>query len=413
MSVAQNLVSKNKRRFKDKKNKFDLDLSYILKKRIIAMGYPSEKTEALYRNPFTEVLRFFEFYHPNNYYIYNLCAEKDRIYDPEKFHGRVKHFPFYDHNAPPVHLIVDCCNDISEWLDTNKKHVAGIHCKAGKGRTGLISCCYLLMKGTCSDTDEALRYYGTKRTTDGKGVTIASQIRYIRYYEKVLKELDGLIPDGLPLILTRMRVTFYPKKEINGDPCVVIEMNDLITHVSEMGNVEKVKKGTYKADIKVMGVVQGDVKINLQVKRRGGSKQKLCHFWFNSGFITNMKLELLKPEIDVANKDKKCKIFKEEFAIECFFKDPDPEDEINIGQIDENNEENSQNSQDENQENQDPETKKPKDKRKSFYDYSDYGGLQDQIEFSGEENSNDQNIIIVRDDDEDNNNNGESHDQSE
>jgi len=68
------------------------------------------------------------------------------------------------------------------------------------------------MKGTCRDTDEALHYYGIKRTKDGKGVTIASQIRYIRYYERVLKELDGVIPDAIPLILTRTRVTFYPKK---------------------------------------------------------------------------------------------------------------------------------------------------------------------------------------------------------
>jgi len=371
------------------------------------MGFPSEKTEALYRNPYTEVLRFFEFYHPNNYYIYNLCAEKDRIYDPEKFHGRVKHFPFYDHNAPPVQLIVDCCNDIAEWLDDNKDNVAGIHCKAGKGRTGLISCCYLLLKETCRDTDEALRYYGIKRTKDGKGVTIASQIRYIRYYERVIKEMDGVIPAAIPLILTRMRVTSYPKKELKttGDPYVVIEMNDQITHSSEMGTVEKVKKGSYKADIKVMGVVQGDVKINLQLKRRNG-KQKLCHFWFNSGFINNMKLELVKAEIDVANKDKNCKIFKEEFAIECFFKEPDPDDDINMAPREEDMEENSHESQDEENNNEDHQTsttKKAKDKRKSFYDYSDYGGLQDQIEFSGEEDSNDHNII--GDDDDNNENN--------
>jgi len=220
--------------------------------------------------------------------------------------------------------------------------------------------------------------------------------------------MDGIIPPAIPLILTRVRVTSYPKKEIKvtGDPYIVIEMNDQITHSSELGTAEKVKKGSYKADIKVMGVVQGDVKINLQVKRRGGGKQKLCHFWFNSGFINNMKLELVKSDIDVANKDKNCKIFKEEFAIECFFKEPDPDDDINMAPREDDMEENSHDSQDDNEnneENHQTTTKKAKDKRKSFYDYSDYGGLQDQIEFSGEEDSNDHNIIIG--DDEDNNNN--------
>jgi len=41
-----------------------------------------------------------------------------------------------------------------------------------------------------------------------------------------------------------------------------------------------------------------------------------------------MKLDLPKKEIDVANKDKNCKIFKEEFNIECFFKEPDPDDDV-------------------------------------------------------------------------------------
>jgi len=255
--------------------------------------------------------------------------KKDRIYDPEKFHGRVKHFPFYDHNAPPVHLIVECCNDIYEWLDESGEHIAGVHCKAGKGRTGLISCCFLMLNGTCKNSDEALIYYGNKRTKDGKGVTIASQIRYIRYYEKVLKELEGNIPESIPLVLTRVRISYYPKKEIkiSGDPYILIEINDVVVHTSEAGTVEKVKKGGYKADIKVMGMVQGDVKIILQVKK-GSAKQKLCHFWFNSGFIEDMKLDLPKKEIDVANKDKNCKIFKEEFNIECFFKEPDPDDDV-------------------------------------------------------------------------------------
>jgi len=234
------------------------------------MGFPSENTEAIYRNPFPEVLRFFEFYHSDNYYIYNLCAEPERIYDPEKFQGRVKHFPFYDHNAPPVNLIVECCHDILEWVNSDEDHVAGVHCKAGKGRTGLISCCFLMLNGTCKDSDDALTYYGNQRTKDGKGVTIASQIRYIRYYEKVLKELDGTIPPAITLVLTRVKIRAYPKKEIkfNGDPIILIEMNDEVVHTSQPGKVSKLKNGGYRATIKVGGKVNGDVKIVLMVKKR-------------------------------------------------------------------------------------------------------------------------------------------------
>jgi len=152
-----------------------------------------------------------------------------------------------------------------------------------------------MLNGTCKDSDDALTYYGNQRTKDGKGVTIASQIRYIRYYEKVLKELDGTIPPAITLVLTRVKIRAYPKKEIkfNGDPIILIEMNDEVVHTSQPGKVSKLKNGGYRATIKVGGKVNGDVKIVLMVKK-GSKKHKLCHFWFNTGFIEDMNLKLPK-----------------------------------------------------------------------------------------------------------------------
>ena len=57
----RNLVSKEKRRFKDEK--YDLDLTYINDK-IIAMGFPSSGSEAAYRNDADDVYQFFEERHP-------------------------------------------------------------------------------------------------------------------------------------------------------------------------------------------------------------------------------------------------------------------------------------------------------------------------------------------------------------
>lgn len=48
----------------------------------------------------------------------------------------------------------------------------------------------------------------------------------------------------------------------------------------------------------------------------------MCHFWFNTFFIQNYTLTLRKPEIDKANKDKKHKIYKEDFFIEVLFANP-------------------------------------------------------------------------------------------
>jgi protein-tyrosine phosphatase len=177
------LVSKKKRRLQTEF--FDLDMSYITE-RVIGMGFPSTGCETFYRNSLEETRRFLDKYH-REYKIYNLCIEKDRIYPKNYFFNRkVGLFPFNDHAPCPIKLILDFCVDICLYLSMNPGGVAAIHCKAGKGRTGVMIVCYLFFSGLCQTVDEALRHYAKQRTLNNKGVTIASQIRYIRYFESFL-----------------------------------------------------------------------------------------------------------------------------------------------------------------------------------------------------------------------------------
>ena len=78
----------------------------------------------------------------------------------------------------------------NKFVDSD--NCAFIHCKAGKGRTGLIISAYLVhcgffkptSEGATKSSEKALALFAAKRTMDNKGVTIPSQMRYVRYYEK-------------------------------------------------------------------------------------------------------------------------------------------------------------------------------------------------------------------------------------
>mmetsp|Transcript_23958 Transcript_23958/g.53687 ORF Transcript_23958/g.53687 Transcript_23958/m.53687 type:complete len:328 (-) Transcript_23958:19-1002(-) len=138
-TVLKKMVSKNKLRFEQ--DGFSLDLAYITT-RIIAMGYPSEGMEGSYRNHADDVYRFFETRHSDRYLIFNLCSE--RTYDHSRFNGRVEHYPFDDHNPPQFEMMRPFCLSAQRWLALSEQNIIAVHCKAGKGRTGVMIVAYLL-----------------------------------------------------------------------------------------------------------------------------------------------------------------------------------------------------------------------------------------------------------------------------
>jgi hypothetical protein len=146
-----------------------------------------------------------------------------------------------------------------------------------------------------------------KRTKDGKGVTIASQQRYIRYYEYCLKNLKGLVPKAPTVILEKLFVTTVPK--ISGPQHVEIEIDNIVVHKSTP--ISPKKGDDY--EIPVGGEIRGDCKIQLWVKT-----ERLCHFWINTGFYDS-EPKLIKDTIDVANKDKSCSVFKKDFSVTPHF----------------------------------------------------------------------------------------------
>ncbi|KAL9926634.1 uncharacterized protein LOC119644003 isoform X2 [Glossina fuscipes] len=322
-NVLRNVVSKQRIRYKEKG--FNLDLTYVCDN-IIAMGYPAEKYESMYRNRLEDVYKFLEENHRDHYKIYNLCLE--RSYDIKKFHGRVSIYPFEDHNPPTIELIQKFCEDVDEWLKADSLNVAAVHCKAGKGRTGTMICCYLLYSGQQRSAEDALACYDEKRTKDRKGVTIPSQRRYVQYFSKLIRL-------GLPYerrILQFCEIRFSEAHLLHSQGtahCSISVLQDTTSavKVQQLQSLSIDFRKTYILDMKNPALpVAGDIKVELTKNNK-----KIFHFWFNTFFVTDSSVmegegndiklvyTLRKWEIDDAHKDKENKCFSEDFKVELVF----------------------------------------------------------------------------------------------
>ncbi|XP_019700815.2 phosphatidylinositol 3,4,5-trisphosphate 3-phosphatase and dual-specificity protein phosphatase PTEN isoform X3 [Harpegnathos saltator] len=271
------LVSKRRKRFTE--DGFDLDLTYI-RDNLIAMGFPAEKLEGVYRNHIDDVVKLLESKHKDHYKIYNLCSE--RSYDCKKFKQRVATYAFDDHNPPKLEQIKPFCEDVHEWLSLHKENVAVVHCKAGKGRTGVMVCCYLLHSKQFVTAMDALNYYGTKRTHDRKGVTIPSQRRYVDYYATLVQ--GGLNYQPVTLILRKIQLD--PVPIFNGGQgslrFVISESNKRI-----FTEDYEVRKGTSSINISLESYVAltGDIRVDFFNRPKMKRKEKMFHFWFNTFFV--------------------------------------------------------------------------------------------------------------------------------
>ncbi|CAI5460366.1 unnamed protein product [Closterium sp. Yama58-4] len=229
---------------------YDLDLSYITD-RVVAMSYPAESLEAMFRNPMWQVQRFLAANHAHHF----------KWYDPSYFGGRVERFPFDDHGVPALELVRALCESAQDWLDRCHDNIIVVHCKvqtpprllpkalppvplprplpfrppslplfetrrkskqapptpcawracvqAGKGRTGVMVCCLLLLAGMT--TDDALALYADRRTLNRAGVTIPSQVRYVRYWARLVADAHRnaapiTLPPPTPRTIRRVRL---------------------------------------------------------------------------------------------------------------------------------------------------------------------------------------------------------------
>ncbi|KAF0690634.1 Aste57867_17983 [Aphanomyces stellatus] len=351
MKVLRNAISGSRNRYTQ--DGFDLDLTYI-HDRVMAMGYPATGVEKTYRNDVSDVSSFLNKKHPGKYFIYNLS---ERHYDGHKFGDRVSECGFPDHHPPPLQILLDILNQMLAWYTADPENVVVVHCMAGKGRTGVVVTCFLIVIGFFEQEynlsiyhkrdDELLDYVhavnGIFWKKRGQGVRYPSQTRYVYYFIKYLTSLSHrperlgfrLPPFPMPCKLFLREIVMSGIPNIDGGGCSPF----LLVHPAPSEHVpSKILYNsawdtrsiqTYPSDSHTQVVfpaeclVEGDFLVRIYHANAtlilGKKESQLCHFTVHTDFIAmrpNGVYTLPKSEIDDAEDNKR---FPDEFKIDLVF----------------------------------------------------------------------------------------------
>eukprot|EP01059_Diplonema_ambulator_P033000 TRINITY_DN6723_c0_g1_i1.p1 TRINITY_DN6723_c0_g1~~TRINITY_DN6723_c0_g1_i1.p1 ORF type:complete len:610 (+),score=95.20 TRINITY_DN6723_c0_g1_i1:49-1878(+) len=377
--IGENTVSACRRRYIA--GGFDLDLTYITDQ-IIAMSWPSVKIESLYRNRINEVASFLDAKHYEKYKVYNLCSE--RHYTPHYFHNRVERFNIDDHQPCNLSIIYDFCVSASEYLDADIQHVIIVHCKGGKGRTGMMICSHLVWSGVCQSVEDARERFGLMRTEIGsvkvQTVESPSQNLYLKYFEQCLTNvglgirciynpppprtltIDTVVVGPIPNMYSHT-VHKFVAAVLNGSEGVTLWSSDneasgtrgsrtrrssKVTHPSEyrqytvlLGNdhypeVQELSPAEYAAhvesnkktkekiwlrfDLAAAPPVTGDTRFHL-VEEGNTWAESVIWTWFHTSFVDPATgIYLTRPNVDGAHKDNEHRKFLPDFTLRIRFK---------------------------------------------------------------------------------------------
>ncbi|KAG8157499.1 hypothetical protein KVR01_012541 [Diaporthe batatas] len=186
-----------------------LDLCYVTDNIIVTSGPSQTYPQRAYRNPLDRLVAFLDAKHPDNWAIWEFRAEGTG-YPDEAVYGRIRHYPWPDHHPPPFRMVPMIMASMRSWLneedilspdtkhgakgDNGKevakgegkgKRVVVVHCKAGKGRSGSMTCSYLISECGWKPEDALARFTERRmKPTFGAGVSIPSQLRWISYADR-------------------------------------------------------------------------------------------------------------------------------------------------------------------------------------------------------------------------------------
>eukprot|EP00960_Hanusia_phi_P021878 648446-Hanusia_phi.AAC.3 len=318
--------------------------------RHIAMIFTLSLGFACIASPIAECpFRFLSLHHYGSFFVFNLCdtyISSDGVignYHPQMLFNQVQRIPFEDHAPPLMSEMVQFCEEASSWLQAHPNNTIVVHCKGGKGRTGLMIAALLLWTGHRRCAVDAMELFTFRRTHNydpeagfgdaeehdeasaprimslfqrkvgNQGPEGPSQIRYVHYVEAML--YSGIDPLNLkevmltqiamPVMQRHMKRPWYLSFSVRCMRYVVYDSGRSRKDAHVIGNTlgELI---TIPANV----IIWGDTRIDFYFHKQGTStselNRKLAFFLvFNTAFYPETKkLIFRKNKIDLMQKMK-------------------------------------------------------------------------------------------------------------
>ena len=168
---------------------FDLDLAYV-DQQMIAMPCPAVGRAAMLQNSLSQVARFFNERHPNQYLIVNTMEEC--TYDTKPFFNRVIQYPIASHGVPTLQGLFEMCHVLDNFLRKDSGNIIAVHSKMGQGRVTLMIIALLLFRGSHQSVTSAIPFLEHMRTQPDNRSVMAqtfdchSQRRFLEYFSKMV-----------------------------------------------------------------------------------------------------------------------------------------------------------------------------------------------------------------------------------
>ena len=219
-------------------------------------------------------------------------------------------FPFPDHHAPPLTFLFTIVNAVDSWVEASPENVAIVHCKGGKGRTGVVIVCWLMYSALFPDIGDAAKHFAAKRSATAKGVTQPSQVRYLTYFSNTL-----LLGHRPPCQRYRLVSVFFgpvPKQYATSFSVQVLAYHgdtsdELFSADSTRADIVGVSTTGENYYQVLVGVsVVDDVLIRFfEAHKKTGPPKKLFHIVFHTGFLNTADHDICFKFRDLDNPSKK------------------------------------------------------------------------------------------------------------